>query len=195
MMPEKIQVPADFEEICDAFGDSSVNHRYYLDLKAGDIIFITKGKEESEEQIDEWFAGCCIAIPKLSSSDGYEDMEYFIESIEDEGIELVKAKPIEIMEVSPRELSYSKEIEASWKGFGPIACLKCGNEEIFEEKHFILSRCSNSKEEEEWLDGTMKKQYGVEQYEIAAGVFGDNRGFIEFAVCRKCRSQDVFFDF
>ncbi len=246
-MPEKIQVPADLEEICDAFEDYSVNHRYYLDFKTGEIIFITKGKEESEEQIDEWFAECCIAIPKISSSDGCENMEHFIESVEDEAlqkklciaidgkgafrrfknvllrhpeerekwfkfqnarvkervrewledecIELVRAKPIEIMEISPRELSYSKEIEASWKGFGPRACLKCGNEEVFEEKHFILSRCPNSREEEEWLDATMKKQYGVEHYDIAAGVFGDDRGLIEFAVCKKCRSQDVFFDF
>ena len=238
MMPEKIQVPADFEEICDAFEDSSVNHRYYLDLKTGEIIFIAKGKEESEEQIDGWFAECCIAIPKISSNDGCEDMEYFIESVEDEslkkkphiaidgkgafrrlknillkypeerekwfkfqnarvkervrkwledeGIELVKAKPIEIMGISPKELFNSKEIEASWKDFGPRACLKCGNEEVFEEKHFILSRCPNSREEEEWLDKTMKKQYGVKEYGIAAGVFRGDRGLIEFAVCRKC---------
>jgi len=60
---------------------------------------------------------------------------------------------------------------------------------------FILSRCPNSGEEEEWLDATMKRQYGVEHYGIAAGVFGDDRGLIEFAVCRKCGSQNVFFDF
>ncbi len=246
-MLEKIQVPANLEEICDAFEDSSVDRRYYLDLKSGEVFSVTKDKEESEEQIDEWFAGCCRAIPKISPSEGYVNMEKFLESVDDEalkkklriaidsrgafkrfknvllkypeererwlkfqndmviervkkwledkGIEIVKAKPIEIRVISPQELFNSKEIEVSWKGFGPRACLKCGNEEVFEERYFILTRCPMSKEEEEWLDKTLEKHYGVKEYGVGAGVFNDNRAIIDSAVCKKCGSQNVFFDF
>lgn len=246
MISEKIQVPADLEEICAAFEDSSIKHRYYLDLESGETLFISDFTE-TEEKIDEWFGEGCIPIPKISLDEGYEDMEDFIETVEDEnlkeklrtaidgkgafrrfknvllkypeekerwfkfqnsrviervkewledeGIGIVKPKPIEIKEISPQELLDSKEIEEPWKDFAPKACLKCGNEEELEGRYFILSRCPRSREEEEWLDNTMKKQYGVEHYGIAAGVFRDNRGLIDSAICKKCGSQNVFFDF
>jgi hypothetical protein len=41
----------------------------------------------------------------------------------------------------------------------------------------------------------MKKRHGVEHYYIAVDIFGDDRGLIDSAVCGKCGSQDVFFDF
>lgn len=58
-----------------------------------------------------------------------------------------------------------------------------------------MSRCPEKVEEEEWLDETMTKQYGVEYYGVVVGALGDERGLIVSAVCRRCRSQNVFYDF
>jgi hypothetical protein len=41
----------------------------------------------------------------------------------------------------------------------------------------------------------MTKQYGVEYYGVVVGALGDERGLIVSAVCRRCRSQNVFYDF
>jgi len=108
---------------------------------------------------------------------------------------MIEAQPIEIKEVNPQELHGSKKIEETWEGFSPIACLECGNEEGFKEMYFILSRCPEKLEEEEWLEETMIKQYGVEDYGVVVGALGDERGLIASAVCRRCGSQNVFYDF
>jgi hypothetical protein len=100
-----------------------------------------------------------------------------------------------VKEISLQELTASEGIEDSWKAYGPIGCVKCGNKEEYEERYFILSRCPRSRHEEKLLDETMKKQYGVNEYDIISGAFTDQRGLINMAECRKCRSQDVFFDF
>lgn len=117
------------------------------------------------------------------------------EWLEDEGIEIIAKKPIEIREISSKEIIESKEMEDAWKGFGARGCLECDNENEFKERYFVISRCPDSKEEEDWLDETMKKKYGVKGHGIAAGVFNDNRGLITSAVCKKCGSHDIFFDF
>ncbi len=122
-------------------------------------------------------------------------MERVNEWLDEEGIEIIPQKPIEIREISLREISESKEIEESWKGFGARGCLKCDSEDGFKERYFIISRCPDSKEEEEWLDETLKKKYGVKGHGITAGIFNDSRGLINSAVCRKCGSHDIFFDF
>ncbi len=122
-------------------------------------------------------------------------MERVNEWLDEEGIEIIPQKPIEIREISLRKVNESKEIEESWKGFGARGCLKCDNEEGFKERYFIISRCPDSEEEEHWLDDTMKKKYGVKQHGITAGIFNDSRGLINSAVCGKCGSHDIFFDF
>jgi hypothetical protein len=122
-------------------------------------------------------------------------MERVNEWLDEEGIEIIPQKPIEIREISLREISEAKEMEESWKGFRARGCLKCDSEDGFKEKYFVISRCPDSKEEEDWLDETLKKKYGVKQHGITAGVFNDSRGLINSAVCRKCGSHDIFFDF
>ncbi len=122
-------------------------------------------------------------------------MERVNEWLDEEGIEIIPQKPIEIREISLREISESKEIEESWKGFGARGCLKCDSEDGFKERYFVISRCPDSKEEEDWLDETLKKKYGVKGHGITAGIFNDSRGLINSAVCRKCGSHDIFFDF
>lgn len=252
-MPEKIQVHADLQEICTLFEDSSCEHRGYLDLKTGEIIQIFDDimdpdeKEELDDKVDEGLGERYIAIPNSDSHADYQDMEDFIETVnemnlkekliiaisgkgafrrfkdvltsypkerdrwfkfkdekviervnewlEEEGIEIIPQKPIEIREISLREINESKEIEESWKGFGARGCLKCDSQDGFKERYFVISRCPDSEEEEHWLDETMKKKYGVKQHGITAGIFNDSRGLINSAVCGKCGSHDIFFDF
>jgi hypothetical protein len=122
-------------------------------------------------------------------------MERVNEWLDEEGIEIIPQKPIEIREISLREISEAKEMEESWKGFRARGCLKCDSEDGFKERCFVISRCPDSKEEEDWLDETLKKKCGVKQHGITAGVFNDSRGLINSAVCRKCGSHDIFFGF
>jgi hypothetical protein len=122
-------------------------------------------------------------------------MERVNEWLDEEGIEIIPQKPIEIREISLGEISESKEIEESWKGFRARGCLKCDSEDGFKEKYFVISRCPDSEEEEDWLDETLKKKFGVKGHGITAGIFNDSRGLINSAVCRKCGSHDIFFDF
>jgi hypothetical protein len=62
-------------------------------------------------------------------------------------------------------------------------------------RYFVISRCHDSEEEEQWLGETLKKKFIVRQHGITAGIFNDSRGLINSAVCGKCGSHDIFFDF
>ena len=249
-MSEKIQVPADIQELCNAFEDSSDDHRYYLDLDTGEIIldFLdSTEREELDEMVDEDSQERYRYLPIAESHEGYEDMKEFIETVkgthlveklyiaisgrgafrrfkdvlnsypnererwfkfkdekvmervnewlEGEGIEIIPKKPIEINEISSKEIIESNEIEDAWKGFGARGCLDCDNEDEFNERFFVISRCPDNEEEQDWLDVTLKKMYGIKNYGIAAGVFNDSRGLITMTVCKKCGSHDIFFDF
>lgn len=101
---------------------------------------------------------------------------------------------IEIKEVSPSELRNSGKVEDEWKDFGPVVCLKCGSRKGFILRAFIIARCPESRQEEEWLDKTMKERHGVENYGISAGVLGDEQAILDVAICKRCGSQDIFFD-
>jgi len=249
-MSEKIQVPADMQELCNAFEDSSDDHRYYLDLEIGEIIldFLdSTEREELDEMVDEDSQERYRYLPIAESHEGYEDMKEFIETVkgthlkeklyiaisgrgafrrfkdvlnsypkdrerwfkfkdekvmervnewlEYEGIELIPKKPIEIKEISSKEIIESNEIEEAWKGFGSRGCLDCENENEFKERYLIISRCPDNEEEQDWLDETLKKKYDIKDYGIVAGVFNDSRGLINSAVCKKCGSHNIFFDF
>lgn len=204
-------------------------------------------REEMCKEVSDGLGERYISIPIRFSDEGYEDMQDFIETIEDanlreklyiaingrgafrrlkdvlmrhpeererwfkfkdarimervkewlevEGIEITTAQSIEIKETHPRDLHGSQEIADPWRGLGPTVCVRCGNKEEFEERYFIVSRCPEITEEEEWLDETMIKQYGVEHYGVIDGALGDNRGLIVSAVCKRCGSQDAFYDF
>ena len=249
-MSKKIQVPADMQELCYAFEDSSDDHRYYLDLETGGITldFLDKTeREELDEMVGEDYQERYRYLPTAESHEGYEDMKEFIETVkgthlkeklyiaisgrgafrrfkdvlnsypkdrerwfrfkdeklmervkewlEYEGIEIIPKKPIEIKEISSKEIIESNEIEEAWKGFGARGCLDCDNEDEFKERYFVISRCPDSEEEQDWLDETLKKRYGIKNYGIAAGVFNDSRGLITSTVCEKCGSHNIFLDF
>jgi hypothetical protein len=88
-MSEKIHVPADLQELCFIFEDSSCEHRSYLDLKTGEIIRIfddfmdNEEREELDEIVEEGFGERYITIPNAESYEGYQDMEDFIETVKE----------------------------------------------------------------------------------------------------------------
>ena len=68
--------------------DSSYEHDYYLDLKTGEILFVSEyiGDEETErlkDEIDE-DPDRYEQVPKAESHEGYGDMEDFIATVEGE---------------------------------------------------------------------------------------------------------------
>ena len=82
------QVRVDLEELAFAFGDGSPEHEYFLDLETGEVILVsdTLGYIEARqerERIEEEFKRF-LPIPQPGSSAGYQDMEAFIETVEDE---------------------------------------------------------------------------------------------------------------
>jgi len=78
----------DIDELCSAMENSSYENEYYLDLKTGEILFLSeymddeetrKLKDQIEEESDRY-----EPIPKAESHEGYEDMQDFIATVEDE---------------------------------------------------------------------------------------------------------------
>jgi len=76
------------DELCSAMEDSSYEHRYYLDLKTGEIVLISDWMDEEEvERLREGIEDRpdrYRQIPKVESYEAYRDMEDFIATVEDE---------------------------------------------------------------------------------------------------------------
>jgi len=78
----------DLDELCSAVEDSSYEHEYYLDLETGEILFLSDYMDDEEteklrDRIDEE-PDHYEQIPKAESHEGYEDMQDFIATVEDE---------------------------------------------------------------------------------------------------------------
>ena len=76
------------DELCSAMEDSSYENEYYLDLKTGEILFLSEYMDDEEssklrERIEET-PDRYERIPKAESHEGYQDMEDFIATVEDE---------------------------------------------------------------------------------------------------------------
>src|SRR3972149_5138853 len=88
-MSENIKVPADLQEICFIFEDSSLEHRGYLDLKTGEIIQIfddimdADEKEELDDKVEEGLGERYITIPNAESYEGYQELKDFIDTIKE----------------------------------------------------------------------------------------------------------------
>ena len=86
-MGEGKLLKVDLSELCSAMEDSSWEHTYYFDLETGEILFMSDVKDEETEKlrddIDE-NPDRYESIPKAESSEGYEDMEDFIATVEEE---------------------------------------------------------------------------------------------------------------
>jgi GrpB-like predicted nucleotidyltransferase (UPF0157 family) len=87
-MGEKETFKIDLDELCSAMEDSSYEHSYYLDLETGEILLISDYMNEGEieelrSEIDE-NPDRYKRIPRAEPHEGYEDMEDFIATVEDE---------------------------------------------------------------------------------------------------------------
>lgn len=49
-MENKKPLNIDIEELCEAMGDGSYEHDYYLDLDNGEILFLSEYMEDDETQ-------------------------------------------------------------------------------------------------------------------------------------------------
>lgn len=83
------KVPIDLKDLCVAFEHCTVESRDYLDLKTSKIItvsdadrFIDSEERESLDKIED-LGERYIPIPYVSSEEGYEDMQDFVETIKD----------------------------------------------------------------------------------------------------------------
>jgi hypothetical protein len=87
-MEGKKTLKIDLDELCSAMEDSSYEHNYYLDLKTGEILLISDYMDDEEaeklrDEIDEE-PERYERIPRAESYEGYNDMEDFIATVEDE---------------------------------------------------------------------------------------------------------------
>ena len=87
-MENKKALNIDLDELCSAMEDSSYEHEYYLDLETGEILFLSDYMDDEEteklrDKIDEE-SDRYEQIPKAESHEGYEDMQDFIATMEDE---------------------------------------------------------------------------------------------------------------
>jgi hypothetical protein len=82
------RLKVDLDELCYALDDSSYEHSYYLDLQSGELLFVSdyvdmeeaeKLKKHIDDDPDRY-----ESLPKADSYQGYQDMEDFIATVEDE---------------------------------------------------------------------------------------------------------------
>ena len=84
----------DLGELYSTMEDISWENTYYLDLETGEILFVSDMKDEETEKlrddVDE-NPDRYESIPTAESSEGYEEMDDFIATVEDEHLaELLK---------------------------------------------------------------------------------------------------------
>ena len=93
-------VRVDFEEHRFAMEDASYEHHYFLDTETGEVILIADNDDEDEssqrlEAIDAAEPGRYLQVPRAESSDGYADMQEFIETVSDKRLQELLAVAIQ----------------------------------------------------------------------------------------------------
>ena len=89
-MQQRKRLSVDLDQLCYALDDSSYEHSYYLDLETGQLLFISdymdpEDADRLREQVDN-HPDRYEPLPKADSYEGYQEMEDFIASVEDEHI-------------------------------------------------------------------------------------------------------------
>jgi uncharacterized protein UPF0158 len=85
-------VRVDFEELRCAMEDASYEHHYFLDTQTGEVILVSEYDDDEEsnqrlEATDEAEPGRYLRVPRAESSDGYEDMQEFINTVSDKQLQ------------------------------------------------------------------------------------------------------------
>lgn len=87
-MGEQRSLEIDIDELSEAMEDSYYEHEYYLDLETGQVLFLSEYLDDEEtgdlsDGIDDE-PERYERIPRAESHQGYEDMQDFVASVEDE---------------------------------------------------------------------------------------------------------------
>lgn len=85
-------VRVDFEELRFTMEDASYEHQYFLDTETGEVILDSEDDDDEEstqrlEAIGEAEPGRYLQVPRAESSDGYEDMQEFIDTVSDKPLQ------------------------------------------------------------------------------------------------------------
>jgi hypothetical protein len=85
----KYRLKIDLDELCYAFEDH--HNEYYLDLKTGELLFISSLADEEEvERIEDQLErepNRYLWVPKLLPQEGYAYMQEFIETVGDPNLQ------------------------------------------------------------------------------------------------------------
>ncbi|MEW5897203.1 MAG: UPF0158 family protein [Nanoarchaeota archaeon] len=82
-MPIKMKLKILFDDLKDAFEQSSVEHHYFIDKKDHQIIFISEYEDNPEAKLEELDNDNFIPIPKRMPCDDFDMMQSFVYSIGD----------------------------------------------------------------------------------------------------------------
>ncbi len=98
-MDEKKNLKIDMQDLTMAMEQNSYEEEYFLDLETGEILFTSDALDEEDndavrKKIDD-DPDRFEEVPKADSREGYQDMEDFIETVEDEHIAEVLSTAIE----------------------------------------------------------------------------------------------------
>jgi hypothetical protein len=88
VVEQRKRLKIDLGELSDAMEDNSYEHEYYLDTETGELLMLSADMDVEEagelrDRIDEE-PDRYKALAKVSSHEGYRDMEEFIEAVEDD---------------------------------------------------------------------------------------------------------------
>ncbi len=98
-MDEKKNLKIDMQDLTMAMEQNSYEEEYFLDLQTGEILFTSDALDREDndavrEKIDE-DPDRFEEVPKADSREGYQDMQDFIETVQDEHIAEVLSTAIE----------------------------------------------------------------------------------------------------
>jgi hypothetical protein len=87
-MAAKKSLRIDLDELCSAMEDASWENTYYLDLKTGEISFLSENIDDEEtEKLRDRIDGepdRYEQVPKAESYEGYKDMQDYVATVKDE---------------------------------------------------------------------------------------------------------------
>jgi hypothetical protein len=141
-------VKVDLELLIEAFEDASAGLNYYVDLETGDVMlvsdtlgFIEAGQQRFEMELTP---GRYLAVPEKQSIDFDDDLEAFLERLDDD--ELARTLEHALDALNPSKsidaiLSQHEEIAADWKRFQRVRVRERAMDWLNEHKLDVVS-CS-----------------------------------------------------
>jgi uncharacterized protein UPF0158 len=117
-------VNVDLEQLADAFEDASAELNYFVDRETGDVVlvsetlgFIEAGQQRFEMDLTP---GRYLSVPAASTFDFEDDMDAFLERVDDDDLAVALENALDDVNPSKRIevlLGSHPEIAANWKRF------------------------------------------------------------------------------